>query len=107
MKKRYRKPQDSSLVLTLAIIMQKQIVSSSYRLVRQSNKVILLFTLAGGKEIIMELKDYQLEIIERALSLLESNYDSYDLEHLMYSGLELESEIRLIREKIDKKLVNS
>ena len=60
-----------------------------------------------GKEIIMELKDYQLEIIERALSLLESNYDSYDLEHLMYSGLELESEIRLIREKIDKKLVNS
>ena len=55
----------------------------------------------------MELKDYQLEIIERALSLLESNYDSYDLEHLMYSGLDLESEIRLIREKIDKKLVNS
>jgi hypothetical protein len=38
----------------------------------------------------MDLKDYQLEIIERALSLLESNYDSYDLEYLMYSGLELE-----------------
>jgi|TARA_R100000995_G_scaffold83287_1_gene58844 hypothetical protein len=54
-----------------------------------------------------DFKDYQLEIIERALSLLESNYDRYDLEHLMYSGLELESEIRLIKEKIDKKLVNS
>ncbi len=52
----------------------------------------------------MELKDYQLEIIERALSLLESNYDSYDLEYLMYSGLELESEIRLIREKLETRL---
>jgi hypothetical protein len=47
-----------------------------------------------------EFKDYQLEIIDRALSLLLSNYDSYDLDALMYSGLELESEISLIREKI-------
>jgi|TARA_R100000479_G_C6331052_1_gene181490 hypothetical protein len=52
----------------------------------------------------MELKDYQLEIIERALSLLESNYDSYDLEYLMYSGLELEAEIRFIKEKIGKRI---
>ena len=70
----------------------------------QSNKVILLFTLAGGKEIIMELKDYQIEIIDRALSLLSCNYDRYDLEELMYSGLELESEIDLIRKKIETKL---
>jgi hypothetical protein len=65
----------------------------------------LLFTLDRG--FIMDLKDYQLEIIERALSLLESNYDSYDLEHLMYSGLELEAEIRFIKEKIEKKLAVS
>lgn len=55
----------------------------------------------------MDLKDYQLEIIEWALSLLESNYDSYDLEYLMYSGLELEAEIRFIKEKIEKKLAVS
>ena len=50
----------------------------------------------------MELKDYQLEIIERALCYLENDYDSHDLEDLMYSGLELEAEIRFIREKIEK-----
>ena len=71
---------------------------------RQSNKAILLFTLVGGKEIIMELKDYQIEIINRALSLLFSNYDRYDLEELMYSGLELESEIFLIQEKMETRL---
>ena len=71
---------------------------------RQSNKVTLLFTLAGGKEIIMELKDYQIEIINRALSLLCSNYDRYDLEELMYSGLDLESEIFLIQEKMETRL---
>ena len=52
----------------------------------------------------MELKDYQIEIINRAMSLLMSNYDRYDLEELMYSGLELESEIILIQEKLEKRL---
>lgn len=63
-----------------------------------------MFTLAGGKEIIMELKDYQIEIINRAMSLLMSNYDRYDLEELMYSGLELESEIIMIQEKLETRL---
>ena len=44
----------------------------------------------------MELKEYQLEIVNRAMSVFLANYDSYDLEELMYSGLELESEIFLI-----------
>jgi len=52
----------------------------------------------------MELKDYQIEIINRAMSLLMSNYDRYDLEELMYSGLELESEIILIQEKLETQL---
>jgi hypothetical protein len=52
----------------------------------------------------MELKDYQLEIIERALCYLQNDYDSHDLEDLMYSGLELEAEIRFIKEKIETKL---
>ena len=52
----------------------------------------------------MELKDYQSEIINRAMSLLMSNYDRYDLEELMYSGLELESEIILIQEKLETRL---
>lgn len=52
----------------------------------------------------MELKDYQIEIINRAMSLLMSNYDRYDLEELMYSGLELESEIILIQEKLETRL---
>ena len=52
----------------------------------------------------MELKDYQIEIINRAMSLLMSNYDRYDLEELMYSGLELESEIFLIQEKLETEL---
>jgi len=55
----------------------------------------------------MELKDYQLEIIERALCYLENDYDSHDLEDLMYSGLELEAEIRVIKERIEKKLAVS
>lgn len=74
------------------------------KLVQRSKKVTLLFTLAGGKEIIMELKDYQIEIINRAMSLLMSNYDRYDLEELMYSGLELESEIIMIQEKLETRL---
>lgn len=48
-----------------------------------------------------KLKDYQLEIIERALCYLQNDYDSNDLEDLMYSGLELESEIDLILRKIE------
>ncbi len=47
------------------------------------------------------LKDYQLEIIERGLRYLQNDYDSHDLEDLMYSGLELESEIDLILRKIE------
>ena len=53
----------------------------------------------------MELKDYQIEIIDRALSLLSCNYDRYDLEELMYSGLELESEIHIIQEKLETRLI--
>ena len=52
----------------------------------------------------MELKYYQIEIINRALSVLMCNYDEDDLEELMYSGLELESEIILIQEKIETRL---
>ena len=52
----------------------------------------------------MELKDYQIEIINRAISLLLYSYDSHDLEELMYSGLELESEIILIQEKLETRL---
>ena len=52
----------------------------------------------------MKLKDYQIEIINRAMSLLFCNYDSDDLEELMYSGLELESEIVLIQEKLETRL---
>jgi|TARA_R100000742_G_C4262638_1_gene80468 hypothetical protein len=52
----------------------------------------------------MELKDYQLEIINRGMSVFVANYDRYDLEELMYSGLELESEINLIKEKLETKL---
>ena len=52
----------------------------------------------------MELKDYQIEIINRAMSLLLYNYDRHDLEELMYSGLELESEIILIQEKLKAQL---
>ena len=52
----------------------------------------------------MELKDYQIEIINRAMSLLLCNYDSDDLDTLMYSGLELESEIIMIQEKLETRL---
>ena len=48
-----------------------------------------------------DFKDYEIDIIRRALSLLISNYDEYDLEELMYSGVELESEINLILEKLE------
>ena len=50
----------------------------------------------------MELKDYQLEIINRGMSVFVANYDRYDLEELMYSGLELESEIYLIQEQLEQ-----
>tara|TARA_R100000742_G_C4242326_1_gene61811 strand:- start:352 stop:543 length:192 start_codon:yes stop_codon:yes gene_type:complete len=53
----------------------------------------------------MQLKDYQIEIINRALSYLQSDYDSHDLEELMYSGLELESEITILKEKLETRLV--
>jgi hypothetical protein len=36
---------------------------------------------------------YQLKIIDRALKTLIANYDEDDLEALMYSNTELESEI--------------
>jgi hypothetical protein len=52
----------------------------------------------------MELKFYQIEIINRAMSLLLYNYNHDDLEELMYSGLELESEIILIQEKLETRL---
>tara|TARA_R110002020_G_scaffold206375_3_gene411698 strand:+ start:413 stop:586 length:174 start_codon:yes stop_codon:yes gene_type:complete len=48
-----------------------------------------------------EIEQYQLWIIIRALSLLLSNYDEYDLEELMYTPEELESEIILLQEKIE------
>tara|TARA_B100000686_G_C16306513_1_gene721130 strand:+ start:258 stop:449 length:192 start_codon:yes stop_codon:yes gene_type:complete len=52
----------------------------------------------------MELKDYQIEIINRALCYLQNDYNSDDLEDLMYSGLELEAEIRFIKEKLETRL---
>ncbi len=53
----------------------------------------------------MQLKDYQIEIINKALSYLQCDYDSHDLEELMYSGLELESEITILKEKLETRLV--
>tara|TARA_R110000744_G_scaffold198408_1_gene317660 strand:+ start:930 stop:1118 length:189 start_codon:yes stop_codon:yes gene_type:complete len=52
----------------------------------------------------LKIEDYQVKIIERALSVLSSNYDEYDLCDLMYSGIELETEIGLIQEDISKHL---
>jgi|TARA_Y100001938_G_scaffold42416_1_gene58423 hypothetical protein len=52
----------------------------------------------------MELKDYQIEIINRAMSLFLYNYDRHDLQELMYSDLELESEIFAIQETLETKL---
>ena len=43
-----------------------------------------------------DFKEYQLQIMNRALSLLMFNYDEHDLEELMYSGLELESEVEVM-----------
>ena len=48
-----------------------------------------------------DIKQYQLWIIIRALRILSSNYDEYDLEELMYTPEELESEIILLQEKIE------
>tara|TARA_R110002050_G_scaffold155872_1_gene283847 strand:+ start:1984 stop:2157 length:174 start_codon:yes stop_codon:yes gene_type:complete len=48
-----------------------------------------------------DIKQYQLWIIIRALRILLSNYDEYDLEELMYTPEELESEIILLQEKIE------
>ena len=48
-----------------------------------------------------DIKQYQLWIIIRALRILSSNYDEYDLEELMYTPEELESEITLLQEKIE------
>tara|TARA_R110000744_G_scaffold350985_1_gene456719 strand:+ start:1402 stop:1566 length:165 start_codon:yes stop_codon:yes gene_type:complete len=47
-----------------------------------------------------DLKQYQLNIISKSLSVLLSNYDEYDLEQLMYTPEELEAEIFLLQEKI-------
>ena len=43
----------------------------------------------------------QLDIIERALGVLISNYDEYDLEKLGYTGEELEAEIHDLYEVMD------
>jgi hypothetical protein len=51
-----------------------------------------------------DIKQYQLWIIIRALRILSSNYDEYDLEELMYTPEELESEIILLQEKIETSL---
>ena len=48
-----------------------------------------------------DIEQYQLWIIIRALRVLLSNYDEYDLEELMYTPEELESEITLLQEKIE------
>ena len=53
-----------------------------------------------------DFKEYQLQIMNRALSLLMFNYDEHDLEQLMYSGLELESEIIVLQEKVETYLIN-
>ena len=47
-----------------------------------------------------DIEQYQCNIINKALSVLLSNYDEYDLEHLMYTPEELEAEIFLLQEKI-------
>ena len=51
-----------------------------------------------------DIEQYQLWIIIRALRILLSNYDEYDLEELMYTPEELESEIILLQEKIETSL---
>ena len=51
-----------------------------------------------------DIEQYQLWIIIRALRVLLSNYDEYDLEELMYTPEELESEIILLQEKIETSL---
>jgi hypothetical protein len=51
-----------------------------------------------------DIKQYQLWIIIRALRILSSNYDEYDLEELMYTPEELEAEITLLQEKIETSL---
>ena len=38
----------------------------------------------------------QVDIINRALAILITNYDEYDLERLGYTGPELEAEIQVI-----------
>jgi len=54
----------------------------------------------------MNFSDYQLEIINKAMSVFLCNYDNYDLEDLMYSETELEAEIILIQEKLETELTN-
>tara|TARA_R100001244_G_scaffold118379_1_gene88113 strand:+ start:631 stop:786 length:156 start_codon:yes stop_codon:yes gene_type:complete len=44
---------------------------------------------------------YQLKIITVALHYLYHDYDQFDLEELMYSESELQSEIGLILDKIE------
>ena len=54
-----------------------------------------------NKEAIM-FEEHELNIINRALSLLLSNYNEDDLYHLEYSEIELEAEIGDLFEKIGK-----
>ncbi len=49
----------------------------------------------------MTFKSYQLDIINRALAILISNYDDDDLEKLDYTGPELEAEIHNIYEVME------
>ena len=48
-----------------------------------------------------DIEQYQIWILIRALHILLTNYDEYDLEELMYTPEELESEIILLQEKIE------
>ena len=43
----------------------------------------------------------QVDIINRALAILITNYDEYDLERLGYTGAELEAEIQVIFETME------
>lgn len=49
----------------------------------------------------MIFEPYQLDIINRALAILISNYDEDDLKKLDYTGPELESEIHNLYETME------
>ena len=52
----------------------------------------------------IDSSNMNIQVWEELLEILESNYDSYDLDDLMYSDVELESEIGLIQKSISKHL---